>query len=93
MSLTREYAVSPADLKRMREAEMGTPAIAAVYGCDPSTVRHWLIKFGLPTRRERIAPPMDAIERAIRHAEACRRYRQRQKANESATIPNEKDDA
>lgn len=38
-------------LRQKYEAEgLGCPDIAAEVGCDPSTVRHWLVKAGIQTR-------------------------------------------
>lgn len=95
MNIGREYVVKLGDLRRMREAGMGCWAIAKVYGCDQSTVRHWLIRFGLPTQRQNPSPPMDEIERAIRSAEAKRKYRLRHypRAIEIASLPKPKVDA
>lgn len=46
----RKYDIRKEHLKQMRAAGMGRNAIADVYGCDPSTIRHWMVKFGLETR-------------------------------------------
>jgi hypothetical protein len=55
-------------LMRLREVGMGTPTIAKLYGCDVSTVRHTLLKYGLPTQR--IAKPGLSDEAVERFAQA-----------------------
>lgn len=52
----RKYDIKREDLIRLREAGYGRVMIAKVYGCDQSTVRHWLIKYGLPTVGPKIRP-------------------------------------
>jgi hypothetical protein len=36
---------------RMREARMGSTSIAKAAGCHESTIRYWLKKYGLVTKR------------------------------------------
>jgi hypothetical protein len=50
---------SKEQLIRMREARMGTPSIAKAVGCDQSSIRYWLKKYGLPTGRVQPATPSD----------------------------------
>lgn len=90
MSRPREYLVRVEDLRRMREAKMGTTAIAKVYGCDQSTVRSWLNRFGMPTQRQYVAPTPEAIDSAI--AAANHRIENRKRGC-SATLPKPKSES
>ena len=45
-----EYKFKKEHLVKMREARMGTQAIAKVYGCHASTIKAALKRFGLPPR-------------------------------------------
>ena len=36
-------------LQKLRDAGWGRQRIADLYGCDQTTVRYWLVKFGLDT--------------------------------------------
>jgi Meiotically up-regulated gene 113 len=45
----RAYDIRKEDLERMRAAGLGRVLIAKTYGCDSTTIRHWLIKYGLET--------------------------------------------
>ncbi len=45
---------------RMRNARMGCVAIAKAVGCNPSTIRYWLRRYGLPTERAAPMAPTDS---------------------------------
>lgn len=45
----RKYDIRKEHLEQMRAAGMGRISIAKVYGCEESTITHWLRKYGLPT--------------------------------------------
>lgn len=53
---TRRYAVNREMLERWRNQGEGVDKIAKRYGCNPSTVRNWLIRLGLSTRVPLIGP-------------------------------------
>lgn len=64
----RTFDIRKEDLERMRAAGLGRNLIAKVYGCHPFTVRHWLIKYGLPTQRPLKQPDRARMERLIQMA-------------------------
>lgn len=52
----RKYNITREDLIRLRAKGYGRTTIAKVYGCDQTTIRHWLIKYDLPTIAPKIRP-------------------------------------
>lgn len=74
MSRPCTYPWNKKQIARLREVGMGTPTIAKLYGCDVSTVRHTLLKYGLPTQRiPRPELSDDAVERFAQAVLARRR--------------------
>lgn len=68
----RTFDIRKDDLTRMRSAGLGRIMIAKVYGCHETTIRHWLIKFDLPTALPKRKPDRARMRRLI---EASRRGR------------------
>jgi DNA invertase Pin-like site-specific DNA recombinase len=65
----RKYDIKREDLIRLREAGYGRTLIAKVYGCDQATIRHWLIKYDLPTIAPRIRPAWRIMNQLMSAAE------------------------
>lgn len=61
----RRYRVSESHLRRLRQEGLGCSQIAKIYGCDPSTVRFWLQKFGIPPAGPIVSLKDADIDRAI----------------------------
>lgn len=61
-----EYKISVAQLRRMREARMGTVVIGRELGVNTATVRNWLLQFGLPTKLPPLEFSDDLIDNAIK---------------------------
>lgn len=64
----RTFDIRKEDLERLRTAGYGRIAIAKVYGCHETTIRHWLVKYGLPTTNALIQPDRARMERLLRMA-------------------------
>lgn len=71
----QKYSVTEEQLRQLYEKEKKTLGeVAAAIGCHPSTVRPWLIKYGIPIRAKGRLPASHSFE-AARHREYGRRYR------------------
>jgi hypothetical protein len=80
----QKYSVSEEPLRRLYEHERKTiEQVAEVIGCHPSTVRPWLLKYGIPIRPKGRAPADNSVE-AARHREYGRRYRKKMTSEKKA---------
>ena len=80
----QKYSVSEETLRRLYENERKTiEQVAEVIRCHPSTVRLWLLKYGVPIRPKGRLPEDDSSE-AARHREYGRRYREKMSAEQKA---------
>jgi hypothetical protein len=79
-----KYSVSEQQLRQLYEAQQQTiEQVAEVIGCHPSTVRPWLLKFGIQIRPKGRVPRDDSFE-ATRHRKYGRRYREKMTAEQKA---------
>jgi hypothetical protein len=85
----RKYAVTFEDLKAWRAAGESTPQIASRFNCDITTVRHWLIRLGLPTANPLVKPnpaPPGGMPKTKHYA-----YEHELSARRKASLPKPKE--
>ncbi len=65
----RTFDIRKEDLERLRAHGYGRIAISKVYGCHETTIRHWLVKYGLPTTNPLTKPSESRMQQLMRAAE------------------------